>query len=148
MKFISVIIVLILTSCTSANLPNNKTVNEFVQMNEIWQNKLSKNEIAKYFGPHFKNILEGISYNYDNTDFTKMAFFFDKNEKLIDQFAIVGPQELSNFKSSVPCKWTEKKTQLKDEHVIKIAESGECPQQHIKYFFRKDLGFYEIRWHK
>ncbi|MCM2350949.1 MAG: hypothetical protein NDI69_13085 [Bacteriovoracaceae bacterium] len=116
-------------------------------MNEVWQSRLNKNGVVKYFGPNFKEIEEGISYNSDHTDFTKMAFFFDNNEKLIDQFAIVGLKELSILKNGVPCKWTEKKTQLKDAHVVKIVESGECPEQNVRYFFRKELGLYEIRWY-
>lgn len=147
MKFIPVIMLLILVSCTSANQPSNKAINEFVRMNETWQKRLSKDEVVNYFGPHLKEIDEGISYNYDHTDFAKMAFFFDKNKKLIDQFAIVGHSDLSAFKNGIPCKWTEKKTQLKEAHVVKTIESGECPDQHVKYFFRQDLGLYEIRWY-
>ncbi|WP_408096342.1 hypothetical protein ACJVC5_14985 [Peredibacter sp. HCB2-198] len=147
MKFISVIMLLILVSCTSGNPPSKKAINEFVRMNEIWQKRPSKEKVVKYFGLHFKEIEEGISYNYDNTGFTKMAFFFNKNEKLTDQFAIVGQKELSDFKDGVHCNWIEKKTQIREAHAVKTVESGECPEQHVNYFFRQDLGLYELRWY-
>lgn len=147
MKLLMLMSLLIaLVSCRSGIQTDTKK-DDFVRMNEVWQLRLNKNGVVKYFGPHFKEIEEGILYNYDHTDFTKMAFFFDKNEKLIDQFAIVGLKELSIFKNGVPCKWTEKKTQLKDAHVVKIVESGECPEQDVRYFFRKEMGLYEIRWY-
>lgn len=117
-------------------------------MNEAWKAKLSKNEVVHSFGSHFEEVQEGISYNYDKTSFTKMAFFFDKDKKLADQFAIVDEAGLIVFKKGVHCKWTEKKTQLREAHVVKDVESGECPEQHVKYFFRRDLGLYEIRWFK
>lgn len=55
------VLLLILVSCTSANQPSNKTISEFVRMNEIWQKRLSKDEVVNYLGPYFKEIEEGIS---------------------------------------------------------------------------------------
>jgi hypothetical protein len=139
------IILLTLVSCTSATRFGSKT-NEFVQMNKTWQEKPSKEEVVEYFGPQFKEIEEGISYNYDKTHFTKMAFFFDKNKRLADQFAIVDEVDLSAFKKGIPFRWSEKNTKIREAHVVKTVESGECPEQRVRYFFRQDLGLYEIRW--
>lgn len=146
MKLLLISVLLALFSCRSGIQFETKK-DDFLQMNEVWQMKLFKEEVLKYFGPHFKEIEEGITYNYDNTDFTKMAFFFDKDNKLVDQFAIAGKEMLNNFKNGVPCKWVEKKTQFREAHAVKTVESGECPKQRVKYFFRQDLGLYEIRWY-
>ncbi len=146
MKLLLISVLLALFSCRSGIQSETKK-DDFIQMNEVWQIKLDKEEIIKYFGPHFKEIEEGITYNYDGTGFTKMAFFFDNGKKLVDQFAITGKEMLNNFKNGVPCKWVEKKIQLREAHVVKTVESGECSEQHVKYLFRQDLGLYEIRWY-
>lgn len=143
MKFLLVIVLLVIFPCTSANRPDGK-VNEFVQMNETWKVRPSQEEVIKSFGSNFEKIQEGISYNYEKTTFTKMAFFFDKDKKLVDQFVIVDEAGLNVFKKDILCEWTEKKTQIREAHVVQTVESGECPEQHVKYFFEQDLGLYRF----
>lgn len=145
MKMLSLILIVFLGSCTSANKKRSNE-SELIQMNNVWQAKSTKENIIKSFGQNFKEVEEGISYNYGATSFTKMAFFFNESNKLVDQFAIIDDEALNNFKNELHCDWDVRKSQLDKVHAVKTIESGECLDQHVKYFFRKDLGFYEVRW--
>lgn len=145
MKTLNIFIILFVTSCSFTNT-NTVPSNKFVQMNDIWKIKASREKIIKYFGSVFEKVQDGISYNYKDTHFTEMAFFFDKNNKLNDQFAIVDEMDLKAFTSSLPCDWKVLKIKLDQVHIIKEVESGECLNERVKYFFRKEIDSYEIRW--
>lgn len=144
MKTLFLMALLAFSACTSTKNHNGK--NDFLKMSEAWENKKSKEEIIKLFGENFKEIKNGISYNYENTSFTKMAFFFDSNQKLIEQYAITDMDSLQIFKKDLPCEWTTSKTNLRTPHAVKTVEYGECLDQSVKYSYKENLNLYEIRW--
>ena len=132
-------------SCTSGKRPNSK-INEFVQMNQVWKLKPDQQNVIESFGTHFEKVQDGVVYKYEKTLFTKMAFFFGPDDKLNAQFAIVDEVTLKIFKKDVSCDWNEKKIGVRKPHIVIIVESGQCLKHMVKYFYREELGSYEIRW--
>ena len=66
-------------------------------------------------GSNFKEVENGIVYDYPNSSYPKSGHFFNQKNQLIEQFAFLDDLEFEQFKKRNICDWiVEKKFILLD----------------------------------
>lgn len=110
--------------------------------------KLNKTQVIEYYGSKFTNTNEGILYKRAQSSWPQFAFFFDQNEEIVNQFALVDELELEELKTALDCNWKESTTRQSTPHAVYDIKSGICDKYSVKYHFRSDLNLYELRWIK
>ena len=108
--------------------------------------KANSAEVKKTFGDKFSIVESGIAYNYPNTKFPEMAFFFDSSNKLREQFVFLQEAALQEFKKAMNCKWKETEEVKAMAHYQRTIKKGSCPELGISYETYLDLNAYELRW--
>ncbi len=136
---------LVFTACSSPTSPK-KIEDDLIVMDRLWNIKASKDEVLKQFGKGYSDVEEGVEYRLSEMNKYEKAFFFDNNESLIEQFAVVTLEELEQFKKSVHCTWNERKARLRQVDVVLDIKSGNCKEKQISYSFDPVGHLYEIRW--
>lgn len=144
MKMILMLILFSLSSCSSSDTVKPK--NKYIQMNNLWKMKANSADVKKTFGDKFNIVKSGITYNYPNTKFPEMAFFFDKSNKLSEQFVFFNEAALQEFKKEMNCKWKETEEVKAMAHYQRIIKKGSCPKLGMSYETYLNLNAYELRW--
>lgn len=144
MKIVIMVVLFTLSSCSSSSSADGK--NKYFQMNELWKMKANSAEVKKTFGDKFSIVESGIAYNYPNTKFPEMAFFFDSSNKLREQFVFLQEAALQEFKKAMNCKWKETEEVKAMAHYQRTIKKGSCPELGISYETYLDLNAYELRW--
>ncbi|MBL7664297.1 MAG: hypothetical protein JNM93_04140 [Bacteriovoracaceae bacterium] len=144
MKMIFSIFLFSLASC--ANTSAFEKEDKFIKMHQLWMANASLFDVKKAFGESFKNVENGISYNFSDSRFPEMAFFFDKSNKLKEQFAFLNEASLLNFKKAVKCDWKETEETKEMAHYSRTIKKGSCPNLSISYETYLNLNAYEVRW--
>lgn len=115
-------------------------------MNEIWKLKVSADQIKKIYGENFMVVETGIIYNYPNSKWPKMGFFFDNDNRLREQFIFLSEVELQEFKNEIKCVWVESEEIKIIAHYYRTIQKGICSDLSIRYETNLDLNAYELRW--
>lgn len=119
-----------------------------IKLTRMWTSELAKTDVIHLYGSDFKQIEGGITYQRSKSTWPKFAFFFDKDEKLTNQFALLDKDELNLLKKHLDCSWKETQTKAVTPHAVHDIPIGECEKYSLMYEFKKDWGLYEIRWQK
>jgi hypothetical protein len=144
MKIVLMLILFAASSCSSSDSVGAK--NKYIQMNDLWKMKANSDDVKKVFGNTFKVVESGIAYNYPNSNFPEIAFFFDNSNKLREQFVFLQEVALQEFKKAMDCKWKETEEVKKISHYYRIIKKGSCSALNISYETYLDLNSYEVRW--
>lgn len=131
-------------SCSTFSVSEAKS--KYIQMHELWKMNASVDDVKKVFGLNFIGVDSGITYSYPNSKFPEMGFFFDSSNKLREQFVFMQEKALTQFKSSLDCKWKETEEVRDIAHYQRIIKKGACPSLSITYETYLDLNAYEVRW--
>jgi hypothetical protein len=144
MKIALMLILLALSSCSSSDTIEQK--NKYIQMNDLWKKKASSADVQNVFGDKLNSVDSGITYNYPNTNFPEMAFFFDSSNRLREQFVFLQEAALQEFKKAMNCKWIETEVVKDIAHYQRTIKKGSCPALSITYETYLGLNAYEVRW--
>jgi hypothetical protein len=140
MKY-SILSMILFYSCSTRSLDN-----ESMKLTQMWTSELIKTDVINIYGSDFMKVEGGIAYQRTQSSWPKFAFFFDKDNKVINQYALLDKDELNLFKKHIDCSWKETQTQSVTPHASYDIPIGECERYSLRYEFKKDFGLYEIRW--
>ncbi len=146
MKMSFMLLLLVISSCSSSDTLQSKS--KYIQMNELWIMKASSNDVKRVFGNKFTVVESGITYNYPNSKYPEMVFFFDESNKLREQFVFLQEAALQKFKKTFNCGWKETEEVRDIAHYQRVIKKGSCPELNISYETYLDLNAYELRWKK
>lgn len=143
MKKLILPLLLFISACsTSAEVKKNK----YLLLNELWQKHSTRSEVIRTLGDGFIEVDSGIVYRYPNSNRPEIGLFFDSSNRLDEQFVFMGEQSLTQFKSSLECKWKETEEVIDVAHYQRTIRKGSCPDLSISYETYLGLNAYEVRW--
>lgn len=67
-------------SCSSSSVSEAKS--KYIKMHELWKMNASTEDVKKVFGPNFDVVDFGVAYNFPNSKFPELGFFFDSSNRL------------------------------------------------------------------
>lgn len=114
------------------------------KMNRMWEEQLTKDEVLKIYGLAFQTVPNGIIYSREDSKIPKYAFFFDHNNVVTDQFAMLDKDDLKKFKSLNKCEWDESEQIKSHSDHTRHNPVGLCKSRRLKYEFKSDFGLFEV----
>lgn len=146
MRTVLFFILILCFSCSTKS--TNEMKDKFVLMNDLWQKKVTAEDVKKMFGENFKEVDSGIIYTFPNSKFPEQGFFFDSSQKLRGQFAFMDEASLVRFKKALGCDWKESEEKRTVAHFERTIKKGLCPKLSMSYETYPGLNAYEFRWKK
>lgn len=115
-------------------------------MNDLWQNHATKDTLISILGEEYKKVENGIVYSFSGYDYARSGHFFDKFNKLTEQFVFLDKKEFEKFKEKIKCDWLVDEKVDSSSHAIKTIFHGKCEEQHLTYTYPSHFNSYEVRW--
>jgi hypothetical protein len=143
MKLIIMLSMILSHSCSTG--PSSDDSIELIRM---WTNELNQDDVIRFYGPDYKQVESGITYQRAKSTWPRFAFFFDKDKKVKNQYALLNRNELDLLKKNLNCSWIETQIKSITPHAIQDIPTGECEKYSVKYEFKKDWGLYEVKREK
>lgn len=145
MRFFIFLLLACLISCTSFS---SAGLTRYDKMNNLWKNQSSRSEVIDILGSSYKEVENGIVYNYPHFNYPRSGHFFNQKNQLIEQFVFLEEAEFEQFKKNNICDWIVDKKIDTTGHAVKTIENGRCDNLQINYIYPSRINGYELRWKK
>jgi hypothetical protein len=121
---------------------------KYVLMDVLWKENALKEKVIESLGRQYKDANEGIIYERPSSNSIESGHFFNKTQKLTEQFIFLDEASFLDFKKVIPCSWNESEEMKAVGHTVYTVKKGSCVIKNISYEFKPGNTNYEIRWKK
>jgi hypothetical protein len=140
-----ILISMLLMACSSKT---EHSVKKYALMDSLWKKKSSTIEVIESLGNQYKEVHEGIIYEFSGSNSIESGHFFSKEQKLVEQFIFLDEAAFLDFKKVTPCLWRESEKMESVGHTVYSVKRGRCVNKNISYEFKPGNNRYEVRWKK
>ena len=135
----------ILMACASKT---EHPLKKYTSMDYLWMKNSSRGQVIESLGSEYKEEHGGIIYEFSSSESIESGHFFNKAQKLVEQFIFLDEASFLDFKKVIPCSWNDSEEMKSVGHTVYSIKKGSCDKKNISYEFKPGDNRYEVRWKK